>query len=110
MQINSPPTLFLDDCVDRQALFAEKYPHATIVATAEEAISMLKLHTFQVVWLDHDLGDEIYVSSERADTGMEVVRWIVEHRPAVENFVVHTLNHDAGPMVQSWSSVCASGV
>ena len=54
MHTGSPPTLFLDDCVTRQQRFAQEYPHAMIVATAEEAISMLQLHTFSIVHLDHD--------------------------------------------------------
>ena len=99
MEISSPPTLFMDDSVTRQQRFSQQYPHATIVSTAEQAISMLQTQTFTVVHLDHDLGDEIYVDSDRPDTGMEVVRWIVENRPVVGTVVVHTMNHEAGPLM-----------
>ena len=99
MHTGSPPTLFLDDSAGRQQRFAQQHPHAMIVSTAEEAISMLKLHKFSIVHLDHDLGDEIFVNSDRPDTGMEVVRWIVENRPVVGNVVVHTMNHEAGPLM-----------
>jgi uncharacterized transporter YbjL len=92
-------TLFLDDSVVRQQRFAREYPDAVIVSTAEDAIAMLKLHAFSVAHLDHDLGDEIYVDSGRPDTGMEVVRWIVENRPVVGKVVVHTMNHEAGPVM-----------
>ena len=96
------PTLFLDDNVVRQQRFAREFPHATIVATADEAIALLKTRTFAVVHLDHDLGDEVFVDSNRPDTGMEVVRWMVQHRPVVSIVVVHTLNDEAAPvMVES---------
>ena len=91
--------LFLDDSVHRQQEFSREYPNATIVSTAIEAISMLRSRSFSVVYLDHDLSGEIYVSSERQDTGMEVVRWIVENQPVIDKIVVHTMNEVAGPIM-----------
>jgi hypothetical protein len=48
------------------------------------------------LFLDHDLGGEVYVDSSRKDCGMEVVRFIVENKPKVSQIIVHTLNQNAG--------------
>ena len=48
------------------------------------------------VFLDHDLGGEVFVESEREDCGMEVVRFIVENKPEIRQIVVHTMNGVAG--------------
>ncbi len=88
--------LFLDDCPARRLRFLEACPLGTTVETADEAIEALKLGGWDVVFLDHDLGGEVYCDSSRADTGSEVVRWIVANRPRVRRCVVHTMNDAAG--------------
>lgn len=93
--------LFLDDCVSRQKQFALRYPNAHIVDTAAKAIAALSKETYKVVCLDHDLGGEIYVESESADTGMEVARWIAKNKPEIDLVVVHTLNPDGGDNMMS---------
>lgn len=86
--------LFLDDDEIRQRKFRSGCPWADIVETAEEAITALQKTVYHIVCLDHDLGGEIYVNSEREDTGMGVVRWIVANRPAITMVIVHSLNTD----------------
>ena len=102
-------TLFMDDCPTRRAwakvnLDAPKDFFETC-ATAAECIGWLEWGEpdedwdgpfWNTVYLDHDLGDEVYVDSSRPDCGMEVVRWVVENRPKVGKFVVHTMNTPAG--------------
>jgi len=87
--------LFLDDCPERTAIFRSLVPDAVCVETADACIEQLSACPWDVAFLDHDLGGEVYVDSSKPNTGAAVVRWIVEHRPDVGSFVVHSLNADA---------------
>jgi len=88
--------LFLDDDGGRRRRFLAEHPSAVTVATARECIQQLENGPWTTVHLDHDLGGEIFVDSSREDCGMEVVRWMEKHKPAVGEVVVHTLNRRAG--------------
>lgn len=96
--------LFLDDCPTRQKWAKEKFDGGDNffgeALTAKEAIGWLEWGEpegfWDTVYLDHDLGDEVYVDSERADCGFEVVRWIVANKPTIGSIVVHTMNTPAG--------------
>jgi CheY-like chemotaxis protein len=102
--------LFLDDNPARQRWAARELGignRLTPAVTAEDAIGYLWSTTaeglgieanppFDLVHLDHDLGDETFVDSSRPDCGMEVVRWIVANRPTIGRIVVHTMNTPAG--------------
>lgn len=87
--------LFLDDSAVRQRRLLMDYPHATVASTAHDCIQHLKTGPWVTLCLDHDLGGETYVDSDRTDTGMEVVRWIEENKPSIQNIIVHSLNYDA---------------
>jgi hypothetical protein len=87
--------LFLDDSVERTKCFKSQVPSAICVSTAVACIESLAAGDFDVVFLDHDLGDEVYCDSSRADTGMAVVRWIVDNQPKIDLIVCHSLNHSA---------------
>jgi CheY-like chemotaxis protein len=92
-------SLFLDDCPTRRRWASENLAGDSMMDFAHDApaaIEALGRIEFDVVYLDHDLGDEVYVDSSRADCGMEVVRWIVANKPKVGKFVVHTMNTPAG--------------
>ena len=94
--------LFLDDNKDRwnrfrlelNKLFPETSP--TVIRwtqTAEDCIRRLEQDHWQVVFLDHDLGGEVFVDTSREDCGMEVVRWIEQNKPEnIEYFIVHSWN------------------
>ncbi len=84
--------LFLDDSPIRIGKFLSRIPFATTVQTAKECIEKLQEREWDLVSLDHDLSGEIHVDSNREDCGMEVVRWVQENKPKVENFIVHSLN------------------
>lgn len=99
--------LFLDDDAQRRVRFTKQFPHAETVETAHECIEALASTQWDEVWLDHDLGGQVYVSTEEENTGSGVVRWIIQHKPTVGRFLVHSLNapaaqrmiedlHDAG--------------
>lgn len=89
--------LFLDDDNERIRQFRGKIPGAVVVKTAEQAIKALaKEDIWNIVFLDHDLEGETYVDSNRADCGMEVVRWIIKEDAHIRNIIVHTQNPPAG--------------
>jgi CheY-like chemotaxis protein len=92
--------LFLDDDRRRIAAFRELTRDdridLTVVETADECIAQLKTGRFDLVFLDHDLGGEIYCDSSREDCGMEVVRWLARNRAEHGAFIVHTHNEIAG--------------
>ena len=89
--------VFLDDDHKRAKAFLEKIPDATWVETAQQVIDILKLQDkTPFLFLDHDLGGEIFVDSSRSDTGMEVVRWIEQNNPSIGTIFVHTMNPGAG--------------
>jgi hypothetical protein len=67
-----------------------------MVRTAEECIEEIhKMEDIDILFLDHDLGNEVYVDSEREDCGMEVVRWMIEKQPIVRTIIVHSMNTPA---------------
>jgi hypothetical protein len=104
--------LFLDDNPTRRSRFRSAVLTAVCVDTAEEAIRVLAdMHRdggpVEHLYLDHDLGGEEFVASERVDTGMEVVRWIGRFRPVIWEITVHSCNKDAS--VEMWQRLTAAG-
>jgi CheY-like chemotaxis protein len=86
--------LFLDDDERRCKLARRMYAKddLTVVHSAVDAINQLGFQSFDLVSLDHDLGGEVYVDSNREDCGMEVVRWICTNKPTLGMVNVHTWN------------------
>ncbi len=98
------PILFLDDAPDRAETFLAAHPGAVWVQTVEQCLELLE-QPWEEVHLDHDLGGEVLVDHERADCGMEVVRWLCEEfRPHLRDtrFIVHTHNPNAACMVMGF--------
>ena len=102
-----PIILFLDDDPNRAAIayqrWSEDKRNRTIwMQTAAEAIDVLENYDVDEAYLDHDLGGNTFVNSEREDCGMEVIRWLEERSPSglekFQNtlFVVHSHNYPAG--------------
>lgn len=82
---------------------ADEYVHADNAAGMIELIEADSYNAdpIDVLFLDHDLGGEQFVDSSEKNTGMGVVRWLVEHKPEIRLIIVHTLNPPAGlEMVQ----------
>lgn len=92
--------LVLEDDPIRQLKFKERFSEKgnisyTMVETAEDCKSMLKKFEYEAIFLDHDLGGEVYVDSESQNTGGEVARWIESNRSEISGnplFVIHSLN------------------
>lgn len=77
------------------------YPDAIWVEYADECIELLS-QSWDEVWLDHDLGGEVFVDSRREDCGMAVVRHVAEHQPEhlrSARFIIHSHNDDAAPLM-----------
>ena len=49
-----------------------------------------------MLFLDHDLGGEVYVDTGREDTGSEVARWLSQHPEFIPNQVVLHSHNDGG--------------
>ena len=99
--------LFLDDSAKRIA-FAKTLFNSydlTVCTTANGTIKALKKKLYDVVCLDHDLGGEVFADSNRADTGAEVVRWIVRNKPPISQVIVHSLNFPAAIKMTRWLTV-----
>jgi len=65
----------------------------TIVKTAWEAKDILSKESFDRLYLDHDLGNKIYVDPEAEETGTQVVRHIIENSLQEEAIIyIHSLN------------------
>jgi len=101
--------LFLDDDPNRAAIAYQRWPkdkcdNTIWCSTARDAIFILKDYGQDMAeaHLDHDLGGETYVNSEREDCGMEVVRWLEslsnEDIKVFEStlFICHSHNTRAG--------------
>jgi hypothetical protein len=87
---------FLDDDAVRTKKFLSSTPSAQTAVTAEEMIALLqKEQEWEYVFLDHDLGGEIFVDPNNKNTGSEVARWIVANKPKITSIIVHSLNFDA---------------
>lgn len=87
-------SVFLDDSPQRRYVFSRMFLDGLAVETAARCIEALAVPCGHL-YLDHDLGGEEHADPKRADTGMEVVRWIAANRPAIEYVTVHSLNVSA---------------
>lgn len=92
--------LVLDDDETRVTHIRARFPNAEIrwVDNVPDCIACLS-EPWDAIRLDHDLGGEVFVDSERADCGMEVVRHILGNRPKHlldTTFIVHTRHTRAG--------------
>ena len=87
--------LFLDDDPSRADTFLALHPGAVWVETTPECVEQLA-NNWNEIYLDHDLGGEMWVDPGREDCGMEVVRIIAELRPKhLKNtrFIIHSHNY-----------------
>jgi CheY-like chemotaxis protein len=90
--------LILEDDPLRQLSFKEnlKLHDVTIVDTSKFAIEKLKTEKYNLLFLDHDLGGQVYVTSGE-NTGYEVAKFLEENKQHLpETVIVHTLNPGGG--------------
>lgn len=90
--------LVLDDSEDRNNEFRKRFlekgiSNYDITTTADECIEALRNETYDVIFLDHDLGGDIMVESSNHNTGYTVAKWLCDnesHKDAI--IVLHSLN------------------
>lgn len=65
----------------------------TIVKTAKEAKDVLSKEKFDFLFLDHDLGDKVFVDIEDENTGTQVVRHMIKNKLQQDaEIIVHSQN------------------
>lgn len=63
-------------------------------AEADEAIQLLSEKKYDLIFLDHDLGGEEWVSSTNPNTGYQVAKVVAEKTGPSSTFVIiHSMNH-----------------
>jgi len=87
--------LILEDNQERVKQFNRNLMPNMIFVTdrAAEAISKLETQSWDVLFLDHDLGNDIYVSTKEANTGSAVAQWLHDNpdrKP--ETIIIHSYN------------------
>ena len=96
--------LVLEDSEERVKQFKLRFPTVNIVFTdvAEEAIKQLENYEWDVLFLDHDLGGLVHVSSEEDNTGAGVARFLDKHKERIPNLVIiHSLNAPGQSYIKS---------
>ena len=99
MFIKDHEILILEDNPDRISKFLSLFNQAVVVDTVQAAISYIQTGKFKRLYLDHDLNNEAFVDSNRADCGMEVVRWIVKNKPIIPEIFIHSANRRGSNMM-----------
>lgn len=96
--------LVLEDSPQRVYEFRQRFLEigwvGTFVDKAQEAIDLLKKKSFDIIFLDHDLGGETYVDPNNKNTGSEVARWLSEN-PTESVVIIHSLNAPAAHHMQT---------
>jgi CheY-like chemotaxis protein len=70
------------------------------VETSLEAIDKLKNEKYGLIFLDHDLGGDVFVNIENKNTGSEVARFI--NKQKIDTVVIiHSLNTPASKYMQN---------
>lgn len=84
--------LFLDDDLERHRAVQSTLLHDAAY-TAKQAIAWLRAKSYDVVFLDHDLGGREGVDSHGPEeTGYTAAKWIAENGPVIPLVVVHSMN------------------
>jgi len=84
--------LIVEDNSNRIASFQQMLKGANLDVTKDtkQAIEWLKHNQYDVILLDHDLGDEVFVASGEG-TGWEVAKWIADNHYQ-SDVIVHSWN------------------
>lgn len=88
--------LFLDDQYERWNTFYRRFQHLDIkwVKTANDCTQAMEERDWNIVSLDHDLGNIPVVGN-----GMTVIRWMVDNLPDVGVIAIHSWNQPAASMM-----------
>ncbi len=86
--------LILEDDPIRHKAFKRKLigHHVVITDDSKECIRLLAEEIWDELYLDHDLGGQVYVDSGEG-TGYEVAEWLSEHEDRLPpHIVIHSYN------------------
>ncbi len=64
----------------------------TVKHTAQDCIDCLTKESWDVLFLDHDLGGKTYVATDDKNTGSEVCRWLSNNNVKIRLIIIHSLN------------------
>lgn len=118
--------LVLEDDPSRITVFKRSFVGHDVdfAETAAGAIGFLSSFRYDIIFLDHDLGGEKWVSSSHKNTGSEVVRWLVGWYNGEKNergrylypyspaswphtiFIIHSMNSVAAPLMAKNLRAC----
>lgn len=93
----------LEDNVQRIKQFATRLLNHSVVITtnAEEAIKELSKNLdYDYFFLDHDLGDEVFMDSNLPNTGYQVAKFLAD-KEIKGRIVIHSMNYDGAKNMQS---------
>lgn len=114
--------LVLDDDISRIESFQKRIQNSNLrenysflhVSTAKECIDVLKNFDYDLIFLDHDLGGDTFVSTEESNTGSEVARWIYQHPHKIRKskVFIHSFNLEGAQYMHNLipGSILAPGV
>ena len=86
--------MILEDSAERVISFYNMFNNQslTIVNTAEDAINLVNYIKFDVIFLDHDLGERVYVDSEEKNTGYQVAKILSDSMNSKTPIIIHSWN------------------
>lgn len=58
----------------------------------QDAKLILSKEKIDIIFLDHDLDDRVYVDSNELNTGYQLAKWIYENNIKYQRVIVHSLN------------------
>jgi len=104
----------VEDDESRIEIFKEKFediPEAElfIANTADEGKKILEENKgvmWDMIFLDHDLGDRVYVESADPNTGWQVAKYIRDNGIKYYNVITHSLNTMGAKSIQSMLEGC----
>jgi len=89
--------LILEDDENRIERFKKEFSghfYITFARSAEEAEEILSEEkSFDVIFLDHDLGGRRYVDPSDPNTGFQVAKMIVKYGTEYKTVIVHSMNY-----------------
>ena len=84
----------LEDDENRIKVFKRSFIGIDLTMTdlADEAIKRLKTEKYDFIFLDHDLGGEVFVDSQNKNTGSEVAKHITHTLNKSTMVIIHSFN------------------
>lgn len=86
--------LIVEDTQYRLDWFKQKFKNHDVfyASHANDAIDYLLNHVFDLIFLDHDLSNKIFMNPADTCSGSEIVRFIIKNEIEVELIIVHSHN------------------